>query len=275
MSEFTWKTLYEILLSETQEDGKVVKKVARLINGCKVNKRRDADTLYHVNRLELRSIISGGTASSIGVSLAHSDFAWLMKCIKEKSPASVHVGKRQFAYQDLHDSTVLIGDVYLSRGFFVQLTEEDRNRIIQFEKIFDFFLRCQNIAGDRLRDLSVNLFVSILAKLLNPLVETKLAQFDDHNYSIKRISAIPGILKDINTILSQPDIDVQFNDGFVTLMDLINVKPSDRLTITQVVIPELKKDTDELLIKLNSYFAEKMDRTFEKVMVLKIDKNSK
>ena len=274
--DFSWKTVFEYPLSESRDDGKTVSKVAKLVNGSKVTKRKDIDHSYHINRLEIRTIISGTTAASIAVSLAHNDFQWLINCIEKNLNHSVHAGRKFLLYADLCDTSASICNVDSDRIFGVVLSTQDKMELVNKKNLFDFALKNLNLEGAELKNLSENIFLSIVAEKVEPLIKERcnrnIASNAEHSNCCSDITKIPGIQKEISSILSKTDVDVLFNNKFEWLMDLLNVKPPERLTQIQIVIPNLRSNIEEIVKKINSYYNDNsFDKSFDEIYKLCLD----
>ncbi len=266
---FEFKTLLEIPLSKsTCENGKILQKIARIQRGFLVKKQKEFDPNYHINILEFRTVLDG--KDSIGVSLNSYDFEWLTKCLKLKKEFSAHASKRLLIFCDIGDSSVSLSSVDYDRVFGVILSSLDLDIIAKNKDIFGFLLKNQNISGSNLKDVTIDLFISVMAKEIKK--EISRLCMGCQNPIEKHICK--GYLKDIldiKSILNSPvfkaEVDGLFNPKFEQLMDLLNVKSEERLTQTQQNIPDLKSDEEILRLLITSFVDLKSEhQDFDKIL---------
>jgi hypothetical protein len=252
---FDFKTLFEIPLTEsTPENGKTIRKIARITQGSTINKRNNVDLSYHINRLEFRTILNGNP--SICVSLNFSDFIWFIKCLKQKTESSVHAGKRILLFCDIGDTSVAIANVNNDLAFGIVLSAVDLDIILKNEGILGFLLKNQNLSGSNLKDMTLDLYISIIAKEIKTQMQKRCKgceNSNDEHICNGYVKDFPDIKAILQMSIFKPEIEGEFNQKFVRLMDLMNVKTGERLTQTQIHIPEIKSDEDFLLRRLTTF----------------------
>ena len=254
MEVFQFKPLFEIKLFSKLINDKKCDKVVKILQGTKISKRHDIDLSYNVNRLEIRVSISSQV--SIAVVFNYTDFQWLMSCIKYRKQQSVHVGKKVYVFNDLGDDSYTVCSVDNDRLFGIQLTKSEVNIIVENEKLLEFLLKHQNVAGNNLKELTVDLYTSEISKEIKKELKNSCefcqGKGDTHicNKYFKDITSNDKILDKIrydNVFIGN------FNEKFNQLMTVLNVSSPERVNQTQFTIPEFQENRPEFLRKVCNY----------------------
>jgi hypothetical protein len=179
-----------------------------------------------------------------------------MKCLKLKSESSVHAGKKLLIFNDVGDTSVSISGVDNDRVFGIILSAVDLDIILKNEGTLGFLLKNQNLSGSNLKDLTFDLYLSVIAKEINTQIEKRCkgCQNPSEEHICKGyVREFPDIKAILKMTIFKPEIEGEFSQKFIHLMDLLNVKPPERLTQTQIHIPDIKSDEEFLLRRLTSF----------------------
>ena len=167
------------------------------------------------------------------------------------------MGKKLLSLVNVGGASVCASSIDMDRVFGIVLTRLEIDKIIENQKFFDFFLKHQNLSGDRLKDLTEELFISILAQsclqYIGNVCNGCNGRGKSHDMCTKYIKDLSNIGFIIRSALEDPNTLGLFNEKFEQMADLMNVKPAERITQLQFNLIELKNDYIKMTQKLASY----------------------
>lgn len=251
-----WNTVFETQLSYFDN----CKKVAKILFGNGTYKKENTERKFSLIRLDIR--FYKDNEAGLGISLSPSEFVWLVSVLNLKLPAAQHNGKRILVLnQMVNQGEIAISTIENGKIFGITLTNEEITTLMSYKEPFAFLLKNYNISGEKLRKFAKDLYIDQIGRSLNTLIKNDCIACRDSLEHVDNISNLCG--KYLQNILSKKDyvdetlaeevVDNEYLLTFNALATYLNVKPSDKLEIMQILIPTLKNDKQELIKELIAY----------------------
>ena len=263
------KTLFELVLSESSLNNKTCIKTAKIVNLTGVSKKSDFKNKYSIIRFEI--CVKFHKSVPIDVSMTDKDFHWFVESAKKRSEKSSHMGSRMLQFVNLGDNSFTLCSIDNSKCFGVQLETHELDKIIEYEKMFKIIMDNYNLSGDKLKNVSCELFVGVLGTYIIQKLYDNCQACRENSETLEH-KCCNGLFchrLDKKTLMEESIVERSFETKFATtftrFMDLLNADGWERQDILQYTLNDLSKDTSRLGNKL-AYFIDIKDQLSNDIM---------
>jgi hypothetical protein len=274
-----FKTIFQILLSSSSENDKIITKVAKISQGNRRVEKYGTPSIFTFNRLEIKTIVPNQV--SIGVMLSNQEMNWLYNSIKSEQEQSFYRGRRLYIFNRIEPDMISVCAAENGKSFGILLNKTDIEILLANEVILEFFIKYQNSTSNTLKEITTELYVSVIGRAISGQLKSKCKACNTgegtHLICNKYFKdmANKDILMDV--VMADPEVNSKFSQSIHKLMNLLNISPGERIIQTQINLPEVKANKDLLIKKLQNFLDIKdgMGVIIEKVMnLIPKDENS-
>lgn len=243
-----WTSMFKVVLSEKNEEKKILKKTARVIFGIGVLKKGNGNKGNKEKFVfPLIDIRNYGPGTNCGVSLSLPEFEWFISSIKREVEHSTYKGHKDLIMNRIRsDNTISICSIVSDRCYGLVLDQNEIKKLSENVVYLSFLLKYRRVSGDKLKDITKAIYTSTVFEGIKDAMRFKCDEClgDEPNMDLHYCKKDFRNLRErsdiLETVTKDPIIDGKFISIFQKVMEMLHINKYDRTEQMNIFWPEFK-----------------------------------